>query len=157
MKKLILILMIGSLFAQYLPDVSKMSEIEKMHVFAYNKKSPELAIGFTILLPTTGYAYAGNWEKGLLFLGGRIGSLILVGVGSHNQTINPDDKHPEITIGSIGYLSLTLAELIGVTKEIRIYNNKLYKQIFGKEPPSLSLNLQPTYQGANLTMSYSLD
>ena len=116
MKKLILLLMVGSLFAQYIPNVSKMSEIEKMHVFAYNKKSPELAVGFTILLPTSGYAYAGNWQKGLFFLGGRIGSLILVGVGSHNQSIHPDDKHPELTLGTIGYLSLTLAEFINVGK-----------------------------------------
>ena len=157
MKKLILLLMVGSLFAQYLPDVSKMSEIEKMHAFAYNKKSPELAVGFTILLPTSGYAYAGNWEKGLLFLGGRIVSLIAVGVGANNQSISPDDKHPEITLGTIGYLSLTLAELINVNKEITIYNNKLYKQIFGKEPSSISFNLQPDYQGANLTMSFALD
>ena len=29
--------------------------------------------------------------------------------------------------------------------------------IFDKEPPSFSLNLQPTYKGANLTMSYAFN
>ena len=46
MKKLIFVLIFGSLFAQYLPDVSEMSEIEKMLVFENNKKSPAISILF---------------------------------------------------------------------------------------------------------------
>ena len=41
--------------------------------------------------------------------------------------------------------------------ETEKYNNNLYRKIFNKEPPSFSLNLQPTYQGANLTMSYAFN
>ena len=58
MKKLIFILMVGGLFAQYLPNVSEMSETEKMLVFENNKKSPALGVVFSLLLPSTGHAYA---------------------------------------------------------------------------------------------------
>ena len=72
MKKLIFILMVGSLFAQYLPDVSEMSETEKMLVFENNKKSPALGVLFSLLLPSTGHAYAKNWKRGLAFTGAQL-------------------------------------------------------------------------------------
>ena len=43
-------------------------------------------------------------------------------------------------------------DLIEETAE---YNNNVYRKIFNSELPSFSLNLQPTYQGATLTMSYA--
>ena len=52
---------------------------------------------------------------------------------------------------------LSIWERVDVYKEVKKYNNRIYKDIFGKEPPSFSLNLQPTYQGANLTLAYKFD
>ena len=76
MKKLILILMVGSLLAQYLPDISKMSEIEKMLVFENNKKSPALGVWFSFLLSSSGHAYAGDWNRGLKFTAGEVAGLL---------------------------------------------------------------------------------
>ena len=41
-------------------------------------------------------------------------------------------------------------------KKVKVINT-FYKKIFNKEPPSFSLDLQPTYQGATLTMSYAFN
>ena len=45
--------------------------------------------------------------------------------------------------------------IIDAQKEVKRYNSRVYKSIFGKEPPSISFNLQPISQGANFTMSYA--
>ena len=58
---------------------------------------------------------------------------------------------------SILFLIISIWDKMDAGQEVVKYNNKLYKLLYGKNPPSFSLNLQPTYQGANLTMSYSLD
>ena len=50
-----------------------------------------------------------------------------------------------------------LIQMPHLINETEKYNNNLYRKIFNKEPPSFSLNLQPTYQGANLTMSYAFN
>jgi len=43
-----------------------------------------------------------------------------------------------------------------VAKKTNQYNNELYKNIFG-EYPKWKVSILPQYQGATLTMSYSLD
>ena len=57
----------------------------------------------------------------------------------------------------IATLGVYIYELIDVSKQTNNYNKNIYRRIFPQEPPSFSLNLQPTYQGATLTMSYALD
>ena len=128
MKKLIFILILGSLYAQYLPDVSEMSETEKMLVFENNKKSPTLGILFSLLLPSSGYAYAGKWKKGLI-IGGAKTTAILTGF-SYNQ--GTDNNENEIAIG--GYLLITgialhIYEVIDSGIQVNSYNNKLYKYL----------------------------
>ena len=189
MKKLILILMLGSLFAQYLPDVSQMSETEKMLVFENNKKSPALGVVFSLLLPSTGHAYAKNWKRGLLFTGSQaltgitmfyFASLETTGDCSSGYEYDSDyydeDKPCEsldgtihaprgrdpmhnsiLNISTILFPILIIWESVDAAKQVKKYNNNVYRKIFDREPPSFSLNLQPTYQGANLTMSYSFN
>ena len=55
------------------------------------------------------------------------------------------------------FLLILIADVVDSGFEATKYNRKLYKNIFGEEPPSFSLNFRPTYQGANLTMSYSFN
>ena len=167
MKKLIIILMVGSLFAQYLPDVSNMSEVEKMMVFENNKKSVFRGVLYSGLLTSTGHAYSGKWKRGLLFSGARVGAFIIAeGFGySYDEYAVDEDgvccgAHVTNEIFYIGYGVLgvlSVWEMIDAGSQVKEYNNKLYKEIFGKEPPSFSMKFQPTYQGANLTMSYSFN
>ena len=55
------------------------------------------------------------------------------------------------------FIFFHLIQMPHLINETEKYNNNLYRKIFNKEPPSFSLNLQPTYQGANLTMSYAFN
>ena len=60
-----------------MPDASKMSDTEKMMWYQNEKKSPALAVFFNTILPTAGYAYAGDWERGIKFKGAEIGTFIV--------------------------------------------------------------------------------
>ena len=50
-------------FTQVVPDTSKMTMAEKMMWYNNEKKSAARGILYSILLPTTGHAYAGNWKR----------------------------------------------------------------------------------------------
>ena len=55
------------------------------------------------------------------------------------------------------WAGLTIYQSFDLHKTVQKHNSDLYKNIFGKEPPSFSLNLQPAYQGVNLTLAYKFD
>ena len=165
MKKLILILMVGSLFAQNLPPqsaIEKMTTSEKMMLYNMNIKSPARAVTYSFLLGSSGHAYAGNWKRGQLFLASEIGILGLSIFLFDRAWANEYCQEGELKVNYLGnsecwdYNNPT-NPCCSETDPDPKYNNKLYKSIFGKEPSSFSLNLQPTYQGANLTMSYAFD
>ena len=72
MEKLLIIalLIVGSLFGQNLPpqsNITNMTASEKMMLYNMNKKSPARVVTYSFLLGSSGHAYAGNWNKGLLF------------------------------------------------------------------------------------------
>ena len=150
------------MFAQSLPpqsDIDKMPASGKMLLYDMNKKSPTWGVINSLLLSSCGHAYAKNWKRGLYFagaeIGGVVGGLMLYDIHLFKNRYQPDG-HPILS-----YLSWTLAgvmriwEVIDAGKEVKKYNRRVYKTIYGKEPPSFSLNLQPTYKGANLSMTYS--
>ena len=160
MKKLIFILMVGNLFAQ---DIQKLSDTEKMIYFEKDKKSALTAVALEVIMPSGGYNYLNkinykNVTFSLTRFGLEVGSLISLSLAQHETDYETFAVY-EIT-GFIffgGYSLLTLIQMHDLINKTEKYNINLYKQIFGKEPPSFSLNLQPTYQGANLTMSYAFN
>ena len=148
MKKLLLILMLGMVFGQDI-DETLLNNTEKMILYHAERKNPSTAVIFEWFFPTAGYAYSGKWKEGLLH---RSLSLGMIFGGLNNMGTNGEGKRL-VVLGSIYSIWI----LFDVAKKTRQYNDKLYKNIFGTEPPPFSLNLQPTYQGANLTMSYSFN
>ena len=77
MKKLaiILTLLLSFGFSQIMiPDTSKMTSTEKMMWYQNEKKSPARAIFYSWLIPTSGHAYAGDWNRGLIFKGSELAS-----------------------------------------------------------------------------------
>jgi hypothetical protein len=127
-------------------DFEDMSQTEKMMMYNSYKKTPILAVGLEIV-PTLGYAYANNWSKGLFNY--SVGVLCIVIINSVTDGTQQ---------GNVMMLNtLVISAFFDVYKETKKYNNRVYRDIFGKEPPSFSLNLQPTYQGANLTLAYKFD
>ena len=163
MKKLILLFIVGSLFAQYLPpqsDIAKMSSTEKLMLYNMNKKSPALGVVYGMIVPTLGHAYANNWKRGIIINGTKLGSYILY-VSYHDNAFDAGSKKTDYEnkseLFSNIFLLTVIFDVIDSGFESNRYNKNLYRTIFGEEPPSFSLNLQPTYQGATLTMSYAFN
>ena len=150
MRKLLIIalLIVGCVFAQEF-DLSVLNNTEKMILYHAERKNPSTAVIFEGFFPTAGYAYSGKWKEGLLH---RSLSLGMIFGGLNNMGANGEGKRL-VVLGSIYSIWI----LFDVAKKTRQYNDKLYKNIFGTEPPQFSINLQPTYQGANLTMSYAFN
>lgn len=133
-------------------------------------KSPALSTLFSIILPTSGHAYAGNWKRGIKIIAYSVPIGTMIGVisdalfyegdenncGASGRTACRQNTGP--SIGAAFGLGISyLFSVLDAGRVTRKYNHNLYRDIFGKEPPSFSLNLQPTYQGANLTLAYKFD
>ena len=154
MKKLILILIVGSLFSQYLPpqsEIEQMSSTEKLLIYNIEKKNPALSVFYSIILPSAGHAYSANWKRGIRLSSVRIGTYVLSEIFWDMDAHEISDLLRNFSIGIFIY------EFIDSGREATKYNRKLYENIFDKAPPALSMNLQPTYKGANLTMSYAFN
>ena len=118
---------------------------------SYNK-SPALGVFFEILLPTSGYAYSSNWGRGFIVKGCQ-GGLFVGAILLNLNSESTSDENRNLNTALIGSVVIQLYSYFDVAKQTRNYNRNLYREIFGKEPPSFSLNLQPTYQGAHLTLA----
>tara|TARA_R100000278_G_C5477110_1_gene166845 strand:- start:3060 stop:3566 length:507 start_codon:yes stop_codon:yes gene_type:complete len=166
MKKLLIMLMVGSLFGQYsAKDFEDMSQTEKLMLYDSYKKSPLLV--FPLLIPSLGHAYANNWERGLKFFLAELVPISFSYMHMNNccNTTKYNPNHSELCeCGEFGHYALGIVlipsiiylwEKVDAYKEVKKYNRRVHKEIFGKEPPLFSLNLQPTYLGANLNLSYS--
>ena len=109
------------------------------------------------VFPSMGHAYAGNWRRGGYFVIAEISCLY---IALSDYSAKPQGvlvKDDTISMASsLGLFGLLIWEKIDAYQEVEKYNNRIYKKIFGKEPPSFSLNLQPTYNGINLSLNYSI-
>ena len=148
--------------------ISELDNAGKTMLYTYQKKNPNVAIFFE-LFPISGYAYSEKLWEGIIHRSVAI-SLILSGTAILSNPIYADDLRDDTGYTASLNLQQSFAQVLvasgaiywlwgyyDVVKKTKQYNNKLYKTIFGEEPPSYSFKLQPTYQGANLTMSYSFN
>ncbi|MBT6871587.1 MAG: hypothetical protein HOA66_09060 [Candidatus Marinimicrobia bacterium] len=169
-----LIILFAFSFAQYGKDFEDMSQSEKHMIYNSHKKSPALGVLYEVLLPTSGYAYAHKWKRGLILNSIQLTSFF-IGIGYKNSVnqidsnisagCSWDDCSPyradrerderNSVLGFIGFIGISIYKLYDISNQLNNYNNRVYREIFGKEPPSFSLNLQPSYNGANLNLSYS--
>ena len=174
MKKLsvILILLVSIGFGQVMiPDTSKMTNTEKMMWYQNEKKSPFLSIWLNSI-PTAGYAYAGDWKRGLKIKGAEI-LMLFGGVGIHGinskKVPHPNPYLAErgrtdieydsffSSVGSLimlGAIITRMWEFYDVAKTAKKYNTQLYKNLFGT-PPSMQFSLIPQPKGIGLGLSYN--
>ena len=178
---LIILMMVGTIFGQMKLNYNEMSDFEKIYIYESEKKSPILGIAFSLVLPSSGHAYAGNWKRGLLFKSAEISafslSLITSEIAWENGTCpngyvkddyecyNTNENYVDVEPTYLNKVSMVLMasvpvliiwEFVDVMKSVKKYNHNIFREIFGEEPPSFSLNLQPAYNGANLTLSYNI-
>ena len=108
------------------------------------------------LFPTWGHSKINKWKRGAkIYIGGL---LISMGLGIAIDAISQktEDNDPAGFIYTmLGGAITHIWCIVDVGKQTKIYNENLYRKIYQKEPPTLSLNIQPKYQGANLIMTYS--
>jgi hypothetical protein len=144
-------------YGQYGKDFEDMSQSEKIMMYGQFKKSPALGLLYEVLIPTAGYAYAGKWERGIMVKALQWGGSFAIGAvsGSIFRQGGFKDKEEYFFLASL--MIIKIYTCYDASEQINKYNHNLYRDIFGKEPPSFSLNLQPTYQGANLTLAYKFD
>ena len=167
MHKYIFLLIINLAFSQ--DEI--LSSTEKMLYYNSERLSRGQAIAFELLLPTAGFIYAKDLKRGI-FLGVlRAGTIwfsyvyYLSAEGLFYHTTEGEERYDyrnlyydirlESRAALFGAAVLALYSSYRVSKSVDNYNDDLYRSIFGKEPSSFSLNLQPTYQGANLNLAYN--
>ena len=161
-RALSLILLVSFSFSQF----KNLSDNEKLIYYESHKKNPGVSAAYWLLFPSLGHFYLEDYKKGKLYI---VANILAVGIptsfaiatdtslGGNTKNIygtktNEDDLLWHILVS---YGIVRTIELFDVISSTKKYNEKLYKNIFGKEPPSISLNLQPTFKGANLNLTYS--
>ena len=160
MKKLLLIalLIVGCVFSQNLPlqsEIAKMTHTEKTLLYHNMQQDPLENMVRSYLFPTLGHHRINKWERGAkIYFGGL---LISVGSGIVLDAVFQPDEPSGFIYAMIGGAIAHVWQIVDVGKETKKYNRRLYKTIYGTEPPSIGFNLQPTYKGANLTMTYSFN
>ena len=160
MKKLLLIalLIVGCVFAQNLPlqsEIEEMTSAEKILLYQNMQQYPIDNMMRSYFLPTIGHYRVNNWGRGAkIYFGGL---LISVGLGISLEAVLQKNENEGYIYAMIGGAITHIWQIVDAGKETKKYNNNIYRKIFGKEPSPISLNLQPTYKGANLTMSYSFN
>lgn len=98
--------------------------IQEQLFYEATRKSPTLAVLLSLLLTSTGHAYAGQWERGLLFTAGRIGCAILAFEAGGQAKENTDFR----TIGILGFLVLGIWEAIDAADLVHDFNESLRKR-----------------------------
>ena len=125
---------------------STLSEAQKLALYEDGKKTPGAAIVLSLLLSSTGHAYAGNWGRGLLFLGGRV--LAFYTFASMESEDGP-------LIGFLISLGIGIWEAVDAGQEVERYNKRLYNRI-NLGIPDLSFDFIPIREGIGLNFKYAL-
>ena len=120
---------------------------EKQIQYNLYKKNPKTAVLLSLLFPSLGHAYAGNWIRGTPFLVGELisfmgASIVLIqsGIGSMLEAERGNSVNSKGTYDAALWLlfigaSISIWEKIDAYVEVEKYNNHIYKDIFEKEPP----------------------
>jgi hypothetical protein len=85
----------GKSFAQE-PDTDT-----KWKLYNAESKNPWLAVGAAWFLPTAGHAYAGNWGRGLPFLGVEAASLALMMSSINNTGTSVNTSQYGLAVGAL--------------------------------------------------------
>jgi hypothetical protein len=159
MKTFVLILLV--LFI--LPTFSVFTQ-EKVDAIQ-GQKSKTTAMVYSILLPSAGHAYAGNWTRGLPFAAARVAGIVVALTLGSEEVYTYD---PEFYTVSYGYYSsettvwlyvgigvaaaATVWEVIDASGEVGRYNEKLLNKI--NEKNSLGFDIVPSKNGPQFQLSY---
>jgi len=120
--------------------------IQKLRYYEQQKKNPAVAAYLSLLLTSTGHAYAGNWGRGLLFTVLRVGGYYLL-------FTELSSRREISSVGLLAYLVGTVVEAIDAAWEVDRYNEKLFDRIMNNR--TFGVNIVPHGNGAQLQISYN--
>lgn len=141
MKKLILIFIVISSIsfgASYNVQEPKELSEAKMIEFEMEKKAPWGAVAGTFLLPSVGHAYAGDWGRGLKFLGGELLALLVMSSATSDNVYSytgftsyetGTENDWLIGVGAITLIGLRIWEHVDAYKTAKNYNTNLYRKL----------------------------
>ena len=145
MKKVIFFILLTLGFNQGLNKYESMTYSEKMELYNSYKKDVTTAMMTSFIIPTAGHAYTDNWLRGFMFY-------IPVALTTYLMIQKEGEQILEIAIsGGImhGF------QVIDSGRLANKYNQKLYKEIFGTNAPSVNISYLPSYNGANVNFTYN--
>lgn len=141
-----------ALIAQNADSLLK-SDSDKLRSYESKAKSKAAAIMLAWLLPSAGHAYAGNWSRGMGFVAGEVGGILLLVVGTERGFILTKVN----TLGWIGLSAVIVIrfwEYFDAASEVGKFNDKLYEDIFERNPTTL--NVREGLNGVQFNLSFGL-
>ncbi|MFB0516252.1 MAG: DUF2380 domain-containing protein [Candidatus Neomarinimicrobiota bacterium] len=138
-------------------------DAQLLMLYDSQKKNPTMASCLSCLIPSLGHAYIGDWTRGLIFGGARFALAFIASdlgmkevekIDEWGDTYIDYEYNAFYSVGMIGYIGLSIWEMIDVSKKTKEYNENLYKRLFSGQA-NLGLNMVPTKDGTILTLSYS--
>ena len=129
------------------------SDEAKTTFYLSEKLSPEKAVIYQSLslrpFTNLGYAYSDNWKRGRFLDAGIIMSAFLYDGALDDSPIcetwgyECDDDEEAMLAAQIVGIGLSIYKFIDVYMKAEKYNNKLYRELFGKKRPYFSLDITP--------------
>jgi len=116
---------------------------QKNAMYENQKKSPATARVLSFLISSTGHAYAGNWGRGLSFLGARV-----LCVGAAFETSDENAQRGWL----LGMFAIAIWEIVDAGNEAEKYNRRLYNRIYGASS-NFGFNISPVKQICNIPVN----
>jgi hypothetical protein len=124
-------------------------------LYMANKKEPYLAMYLSLLFPSVGHAYAGDWPRGVYFLTGKAivlgtSAIALAQIQSDSKTgytARYNSQSAWMTAGGMLYFLLSIWETCDAMNTAEDYNRELRR--------ALKIQIEPQDSGAKLSFIFS--
>ncbi len=133
--------------------VSKQASLEDLYyIYLSNQKDKYAAMSWSLVCPSLGHAYAGDWGRGVPFLAGKVAAVTTVVVA---YTQIPFSQIPNknvvmngwLAVGGAIFLTMSIWEPYDVVQTVEEYNRELRK--------ALHIAFEPQEGGAKINFKFS--
>ena len=141
-----------------LPNNDSLSSIEKSNLYNSHKQNIAFNMLISAIIPTSGHIRINKKNRIIPIIAS---SITIANLPLIIAQINGDADNFVLGLFvftafvgiPISYLSIIIDSGIQTHK----YNKKLFNNIFGEKPQSFSMDILPTYKGANFTLAYKFN
>ncbi|HOA40712.1 MAG TPA: hypothetical protein PKM10_04610 [Halanaerobiales bacterium] len=139
MKKWSVLLVLILLFSFCLPVYAQTGDVELFLRYQEQKKNPWVGVAAAWLVPSLGHAYAGNWERGAMFLAAELIEIgfVLWALSDNTEEYTLYYGYQEYgtendaigVIAGIAFFGTRIWEYIDAYQEVEKYNARLLERI----------------------------